>query len=643
MDKDLTALLAMARTPSVSAIEGGKDREPEEFPYWKLSLPPFADMLQNLRKDYVEEFDMNSKDLVVKRKFPTDTILSDGASNWFTEPARLVATFRDSKSPMERFLEMVAGMSSAQLDEYRSLSPYDQREKVYATGREANTFNPMLGVVLYRTLGAQGGVVFDPSAGWGDRAIAAAVSRAKRYIGYDPNPALAAPHQELAKSLSEITGTDVEFRPEGAPLDKWPESTCDCVFTSPPFFDLEVYVQSGEEGESEQSISGAPSYKKWVQDFLEPYYTAAYNSLRPGGWFAAYVEDANTKSGRIPIRSDTVDILKNLGAIQGPKFGLQVISTEESSHMSRASGLKSIERKRRKGKQHHGKKDRWIASAAASRPPRTRYALSWMKPATKIQLESARLFPIVIEEHSGVKVIRDDKLPVGTYTRVLSEIYMGNKTPKQIEEKVCSIYVGAPSIEAAATSAASFVKGESSAVFALDSNYRMGASNSPPIVAARAYGAHTSCFSSEREMRSHMESYCENVKCISANEIFNYSIFNSYINELKNVEGYSSIEDNSSIWVFDENGAIASMLAAAFPSCEIHAVGCNEDLSSKFSNLTVLPNGPETNSMCPVPFPSKGGRQFWEHYIEQKSYERFQKNGGDTYVWLHSPGGDWGL
>ena len=60
----------------------------------------------------------------------------------------------------------------------------------------------------------------------------------------------------------------------------------DLVFTSPPFFDFEVY-----EDDENQSIQQFTTVDKWRKYFLYPLIDKSYNSLKKGAYFSLYIDD----------------------------------------------------------------------------------------------------------------------------------------------------------------------------------------------------------------------------------------------------------------------------------------------------------------------------------------------------------------
>ena len=71
------------------------------------------------------------------------------------------------------------------------------------------------------------------------------------------------------------------------------EKKYDLVFTSPPFFDLEVY-----ENEKSQSISKFNTLEKWKQNFLIPAMEKSVSALEMNGHLVIYVSDYTTESGK---------------------------------------------------------------------------------------------------------------------------------------------------------------------------------------------------------------------------------------------------------------------------------------------------------------------------------------------------------
>ena len=65
-----------------------------------------------------------------------------------------------------------------------------------------------------------------------------------------------------------------------------PPKYFDLVFTSPPFFDMEIY-----EDVETQSVEKYKSVVKWKNGFLFPALRKSYKFLKVGGYLALYITD----------------------------------------------------------------------------------------------------------------------------------------------------------------------------------------------------------------------------------------------------------------------------------------------------------------------------------------------------------------
>ena len=328
------------------------------FPYWKLTLPPFSEMFKNLREsDPVCSLGEKPGEWVINTSYPAGHRKVDGISNHFTEEVRIDASFSGGSTPRETYHEMLARLdSNGGLAAFHRYTAEHKREKIYAAGRECNTFNPTFAKWIYSRLGGKEPCILDLSAGWGDRAIAAAAMGAKLYHGCDPNPYLSGSYQELTEELKKHSTTEVILAIEPAedfvpPLAATKSSYDVCVL-SPPFYTLESYVDPSLPESATQSIERYGTYKEWRESFLLAYYRKAYECLREGGWLVVYITDVyapgqegDEESGKnkaprkkkgpsktkFPLLEDTRVILQGLGALCAEKHGLCVKSTSSFS------------------------------------------------------------------------------------------------------------------------------------------------------------------------------------------------------------------------------------------------------------------------------------------------------------------------
>jgi len=162
-----------------------------------------------------------------------------------------------------------------QLDSGHPTTPERVLKAVVMFSRTPSVFRPAVAKYVYENYCPKGGVVWDPCAGYGGRLLGAMAAGVGLYIGTDLEPETAQGNQALAEALGFATMCRVECA-DATTFD--PGEPLDLVFTSPPYFDLEVYGKKFEA-----SVRGS-SVEQWVQSFLGALVAQAAQSLKPGGF-----------------------------------------------------------------------------------------------------------------------------------------------------------------------------------------------------------------------------------------------------------------------------------------------------------------------------------------------------------------------
>lgn len=213
----------------------------------------------------------------------------------FSEEARMKAYRKDCLSPYDfyqkNYQNVVDKAAELEMEDPENM-PFRHylREAIYKMVPECTTFKISVTKALFKYLGSK--VVLDPSAGWGDRLLGAAAAGVEAYHGVDPNPNLRTAYDDMLNFIQRhgrgenycvITDDflQVNFEPE----------SYDTVFTSPPYFDYEIYSD-----DSNQSINQRSTLELWLKEFLYPYIRKAWNALAIGGYFTIYISD--TRSGK---------------------------------------------------------------------------------------------------------------------------------------------------------------------------------------------------------------------------------------------------------------------------------------------------------------------------------------------------------
>jgi 23S rRNA A1618 N6-methylase RlmF len=126
----------------------------------------------------------------------------------------------------------------------------------------------------------------DCSAGWGDRLVGA-IAYGCEYVGVDPSKCMRPKYKQIIKTLaSPAKQSKYKVICDGFEKVKIKKNYFDLVFTSPPFFDFEVY-----ENNNNQSVQQFNTVDNWKKYFLFPLIDKSYSALRVGGYLALYITD----------------------------------------------------------------------------------------------------------------------------------------------------------------------------------------------------------------------------------------------------------------------------------------------------------------------------------------------------------------
>jgi 16S rRNA G966 N2-methylase RsmD len=152
-----------------------------------------------------------------------------------------------------------------------------------------NIFRPLLAVEVYAKY--KPSVVLDPCAGWGGRAVGAAVCGNIQYFGIDVNHSLQIPYQRMCAFLNSKINTEnandnniqkINLMIADATTFDYSqiEPKYDMVFTSPPYYFIEKYNHNKAYNNSKDEMD---------EQFYVPLFSNTYLYLLPGGCMALNV------------------------------------------------------------------------------------------------------------------------------------------------------------------------------------------------------------------------------------------------------------------------------------------------------------------------------------------------------------------
>lgn len=323
------------------------------YPYRRFYLPPPDQLYQSLVKEKVVKS---------SREFSVEELQSSGVSlpamievykmgsgegealtDWFTEPERARGKVSNGIfSLYELWMQMTREVLLECVSVYDLVNTTSLRSSLRALGSKAGltvkvpgetlamrlapetaSFNNTLARALYEDFCPAGGVTLDFSSGWGDRLLGAVASRrVSRYIAIDPNETLHSPYSQIVDVIVKKNPLEngrpmaVEVLSHGAEqLPLVEEGTVDLVFTSPPYWDLEIYTQVAG-----QSVDLFSTFDSWLRGFLFEALRRSYYRLKSGGRLLLHIRDIRGTQLVLPV----MNYMQELGSVYS---GVVVIMT----------------------------------------------------------------------------------------------------------------------------------------------------------------------------------------------------------------------------------------------------------------------------------------------------------------------------
>jgi len=225
----------------------------------------------------------------------------DLISDIFQEPVRLRAHKKNKISPLQDWPNSSYKVMSEIIRDKRNINPENMREYLYMLNGnylECTQFRPTIAMEIYTRFEAKN--VLDMSAGWGDRLIGAIASAyTESYLGFDPNKDLEPGHTKMIETFCPYSNKDPNnFKVEyiGFEQANLAGKNFDMMFTSPPFFDFEVY-----SNDKQQSINTNPTFNSWIKNFLFKSIAKCWDHLEDFGKLIVYIGDTPGSNPIIPM------------------------------------------------------------------------------------------------------------------------------------------------------------------------------------------------------------------------------------------------------------------------------------------------------------------------------------------------------
>jgi hypothetical protein len=204
------------------------------------------------------------------------------------------------KADPQKFWEQVCKM-----DRRKACPP--EAQDIFELNRAITFFKPSIAKHIYERFNATS--VLDPCAGWGGRMLGA-MALGIKYQGYDTNKDLAECYDAMdSVTIGDGGSTWGVCIKSCLDADFSKDEEYDCVLTSPPYYDLEIYPHQAELGTEDE----------WYRHFLMPMIARSYKFMKKPGACCINISPKMYEkmlSYKFPICHEKIDFLQQKNVSQ---------------------------------------------------------------------------------------------------------------------------------------------------------------------------------------------------------------------------------------------------------------------------------------------------------------------------------------
>lgn len=206
---------------------------------------------------------------------PYNVIGTAACASFF--PNRYYAKRKDDRSAYELWHDdsVLRKAIRLQLDSGHPTTPERVLKALVMFSRTPSVFRPAIAKYIYENYCPKGGVVWDPCAGYGGRLLGAVAAEIGKYIATDIEPETVKGNLKLADALGYSSKCHIIC---ANAVDFEPRELLDLVFTSPPYYDIELYGKIFEASLYKSTID------QWVTSFLGSIVAKASANLKFKGF-----------------------------------------------------------------------------------------------------------------------------------------------------------------------------------------------------------------------------------------------------------------------------------------------------------------------------------------------------------------------
>ena len=269
-----------------------------EYPYYKnyTTKKEILDDFKKLQKYKIRKTHLLKLNSLFSIQETYDNL--NRITDYFSEECRVKCSFQHHLPPIQQF-KRVKNRIKRDMD-------YEEIDQIlYKNIKGCTNFNVTIVISVLKFFKPER--YLDFSSGWGDRLIGA-MAYGCEYTGVDPSECMQPKYKEMVEFFKPKEKDRYVVHQKGFEKFKVKKDYYDLVFTSPPFFDLEVY-----ENVSSQSIKQFNTLEKWKKNFLFPAVRKSYKALRKGGHLALYIDDYVKNGKKYHYVRDMRKVINKMG------------------------------------------------------------------------------------------------------------------------------------------------------------------------------------------------------------------------------------------------------------------------------------------------------------------------------------------
>jgi 16S rRNA G966 N2-methylase RsmD len=293
------------------------------FKYYRHIGFPYADFTEEMKIDRLNRIRKSKSPLLDNNELQANTVGLDLANYFHPQMMKAYYNYTTETNPWDAFYndDKLKDAIKKWLDMGNAPTKNGIRRILRTRNgiKSVTNFKPVIAKFIYDTYAVTNSNILDPCCGYSGRLLGALASSVPfKYHGIDPDCEAIKGNLDCYNSLN--TANNYEFYLACAE-DIMPtlNKKFSLIFTSPPYYDLEIYSNN-----KTQSSNRYSTYQEWLNKFLFIIIKESYRLLEDNGKMVVNIK--NTK--RYKIADDMVGFCESIGFNLIKEYKMRLINRE---------------------------------------------------------------------------------------------------------------------------------------------------------------------------------------------------------------------------------------------------------------------------------------------------------------------------